>query len=154
MAHDQELKSRAEDLFVAEGLTLEDVARETGVPDSTVKRWSTDSNWVRLREEYLTRKRALKEKLDALRVNWMEKAMKSEDPQVLFAVFKLEEIEEKRRKKDLTQQVDVDRPRLFLEDLEFVAETLKEIDPEGLKVLSRSFEEITRRWKAAHEKAA
>ncbi len=52
------------------------------------------------------------------------------------------------------EQVDVDRPKLFLEDLDFIAKTLKEIDPEGLKVLGRNIDVIVARFKESHEKAA
>lgn len=46
--------------------------------------------------------------------------------------------------------VDIDRPKLFLEDMEFIAETLKEIDPEGLKVFARNFDELITRFKEQH----
>lgn len=45
------------------------------------------------------------------------------------------------------QVLNIDRPKLFLEDLEFVAETLKEIDPAGLKVLGENFDTIVKRFK-------
>lgn len=50
--------------------------------------------------------------------------------------------------------VDIDRPKLFLEDMEFLAQTLKEIDPEGLKVLGRNIDTIIARFKEQYAKAA
>ena len=56
--------------------------------------------------------------------------------------------------KTQNQVQEVDRPKLFLENLSFLAEVLKEIDPEGLKILGRSFETIVGRFKAQHATAA
>lgn len=50
--------------------------------------------------------------------------------------------------------VDIDRPKLFLEDLEFIAQVLKELDPEGLKVFGRNIDVIVARFKDEHAKAA
>ncbi len=49
--------------------------------------------------------------------------------------------------KKRSEVVEVDRPAVFLEDLQFVAETLREIDPEGLKVFARSFDTIVSKFK-------
>ena len=49
---------------------------------------------------------------------------------------------------------DIDRPKLFLEDIEFIAGVLKELDPEGLKVFGRNFDVIVARFKEDHEKTA
>lgn len=49
---------------------------------------------------------------------------------------------------------DIDRPKLFLDDLQFIAETLSEIDPEGLKVLGRNIDALTARFKEQHEAQA
>ena len=46
--------------------------------------------------------------------------------------------------------VDIDRPKIFLEDLEFMAGILKDIDPAGLKVLGKNFDTIVQRFKEAH----
>lgn len=58
------------------------------------------------------------------------------------------------RPRDDGPAVDIDRPKLFLEDLQFIAEILKEIDPEGLKVFGRSIDTIIARFKESHAKAA
>ena len=50
--------------------------------------------------------------------------------------------------------VDIDRPKLFLEDIQFIAQVLKEIDPEGLKVFARNYDAVVARFKEAHAKAA
>lgn len=51
--------------------------------------------------------------------------------------------------KKRSEVVEVDRPAVFLESLKFVAETLREVDPEGLKVFAGSFDVIVSRYKEA-----
>lgn len=46
--------------------------------------------------------------------------------------------------------IDIDRPKIFLEDMEFIASTLQEIDPQGLKVIAGSFDTIIERFKEQH----
>lgn len=46
--------------------------------------------------------------------------------------------------------IDFDRPKIFLEDMEFIVSTLQEIDPEGLKVIAKSFDTIIERFKEQH----
>lgn len=47
-------------------------------------------------------------------------------------------------------EIDIDRPKIFLEDMEFIAETLREIDPAGLKVFAGNFDLIIKRFKEQH----
>ena len=76
------------------------------------------------------------------------------DNQAVYAYSNLlKKIVDIRPKED-GSTVDIDRPKLFLEDMDFIAKTLKEIDPEGLKVLGRSIDVIIARFKDAHAKAA
>lgn len=76
------------------------------------------------------------------------------DNQAVYAYSNLLKKIVEIRPRDDGSAADIDRPKLFLEDLQFIAETLKEIDPEGLKILSRSFETIIARFKESHAKAA
>jgi hypothetical protein len=50
-------------------------------------------------------------------------------------------------------EIDIDRPKIFLEDMEFIAETLREIDPAGLKVFAGNFDEIIERYKGLNAQA-
>jgi len=60
-----------------------------------------------------------------------------------------------RQGKKEEKTVQIDRPALFLEFLEFIAATLREIDPAGLKILARkdNFEKIIERFKEQHAQA-
>lgn len=44
----------------------------------------------------------------------------------------------------------IDRPKIFLEDLEWIARALQETDPEGLKILARNFDALTVKFKAEY----
>jgi hypothetical protein len=52
------------------------------------------------------------------------------------------------------EAADIDRPKLFMEDIEFIAGILKEIDPEALKAFGRNFDTIVQRFKENHAQAS
>jgi transcriptional regulator with XRE-family HTH domain len=52
------------------------------------------------------------------------------------------------------QKGKVDKPAMFMEDMEFVAGYLKEKDPEGLKVLAKNFDGLIEAFKEKHAQAA
>lgn len=151
MAIEQDLKDRARELYIFDGLTLEQAAKDAGIPESTVKRWSADEGWADERREHRATLADIRRNTLQLRKAFVAKAMGSLDPQDVYAAVRLESLAQRGTKKEEQVQADVDRPRLFLEDLEFVAEVLREIDPEGLKVLAGSFETIVERFKLHHE---
>lgn len=146
MAVDFELRDRARDLCVVDGYTIEQASKETGVPERTIANWSTDEGWVEARKEHRQALSDIRRKRVMLRKALIEKAMTTLDPQDIYAAARLEAASGKKET-DTVVVADIDRPRLFLENLEFVADVLKGIDPEGLKVLARSFEEIVKRFK-------
>ena len=139
-----EIRERAEELYIIDGLTLEQVAAETGVSIASLKKWSSDDGWTERKKEYHNTLHEIRQNTVKLKKQMTEHALNTLDPQVIHAwkAIKLEE------KKPGDRKADIDRPKIFLEDLQFVAETLKEIDPEGLKVLSRTFDVIVKRFKA------
>lgn len=55
---------------------------------------------------------------------------------------------EMARRMEEEQTVDIDRPAIFLQTLEWMAGQLREIDPEGLKVLARNFDQLVIRFKS------
>lgn len=147
---DLQIRFTAEDLYVKQRLTYEKIAAELGVALNTVKNWSQDGNWRTKRAEHLERRRGLNQKLVELRDAMMDKALSSQDPQTAFAALRIMQMEQDQERKSATQAPDIDRPKIFLEDLEFIATTLKEIDPEGLKALARNFDELINRFKTQH----
>lgn len=153
MAIDFEIRQRARDLFIVEGLTINEVAGICGISDRTAANWSVEGGWnaerARHREAIASIKNnsfKLKQELIAKALNTLSN-MDSIDPQDMHgfrSILAATEIKEKEK----GGVIDIDRPKLFLEDMEFVAEILKEIDPEGLKVFARNFDVIVDRFKA------
>lgn len=153
--HDLEIRFQAEEMFVECRLTHEEIADRLDIGLSTIRRWSTDGDWKKLREEYFQRRRMLKSNLAKLRENMMERASNNLDPQDVYAVIRLEKLARERESKGQENTApDVDLPKIFLENMEFIAEILKEIDPEALKVFGRNFETIVQKFKEQHAQTA
>jgi len=156
MAQEIDLQTRfeAEDLYVEARKTYEQVSEATGVSVTQLKRWSKEGDWRGKRTEYLEGKRTLKQQLARLRDTMLEKAVASNDPQQAFAALRVVKLQMDSEKKNAVETVEIDRPKIFLEDMEFIAETLKEVDPQGLKVFSRNFDVIVNRFKEQHAQAS
>ena len=153
--HDLEIRFQAEEMFVEQRLTHEEISDRLDIGLSTVKRWSVDGNWKTLREEYFERRRMLKSNLAKLRENMMERAASNLDPQDVYAVIRLEKLARERESKGQESSApDADLPKIFLENMEFVAGVLKDIDPEGLRVLARNFDVIVNRFKEHYAETA
>lgn len=143
-----EIRERAEELYVIDGLTFDEVSTDTGVASITLKKWATAEDWRGKREEYRASLKDIRGNIVKLRKKLFAKAVDSLDPQDVFAAVRLEGVALKGGKKE-GKPVEIDRPKIFLEDMEFVAKTLQEIDPEGLKIFARNFETIVSRFKDA-----
>jgi transposase-like protein len=159
-SYSMEMVERAEQLYCVEGLTFDAVAEATGIAGSTLKRWSETYGWQESREKIRSSLSKIRANKIALRAKAMEKCMESFDPQNVYALAALERVSQRdeqiaaRKAEALNgaQNVQMDRPAIFVENLKFIAEVLKEVDPEGLKVLAASFDEIVARFKAQNEK--
>lgn len=93
-----EIRERAEDLHIVDGLTLEQTAQATGVALATLKKWSTDDNWSDKRREYRQALSQIKRNTVLLRKDLIAKALQSLDPQDVYAVSRLESATLKREK--------------------------------------------------------
>ena len=87
-----ELREKAEELYVINGLTLEQVAQETGISIQSLKRWSSKEDWFKRRREYQADKQGLRSSLTELRNKMLERAMSSLDPQDVYPVIALEKL--------------------------------------------------------------
>ena len=147
----QETRDLAREFYVIDGLTFEQAAERTGVNAASLKRWAGEEDWAGRKQRRLRENLGLKEKLQELRRKLIEQAVSTLDPQQIYAAMKLEQVLNPATE---IKEAEVDRPRIFLEDLDFVAGVLKEINPEGLKVLAGSFAIIVERFKERHAQAA
>jgi len=149
-SYDFETRENAADLYIIEGLTFEQVSAKTTVSVTQLKTWSAAEGWREKREEYRASQKEIKSNMVKLRKQLAMKAVQSLDPQDIYAFVRLENVAGKQEKKT-GDGPKVDRPALFLEDMEFIVSVLKEKDPEGLKILAKSFDFIIDQFKARHE---
>ena len=148
-----EIRERAEELYILDGKTHDEIAGITGIAVQTLKGWSVDGGWSDKRKEYRQQLSEIKRDTVRLRSGLLKQALLSLDPQQVYAAARIEMMAARQDKKEeKTDQAD--RPKIFLEDMEFVAETLKEIDPEGLKILARNFDVIITKFKERHAQTA
>ena len=155
--YDFGIRVDAEDYFVDTRLTYKEISQRLNVPEVTLKRWGKKGNWKQLKEDHLLKKRSLKQDLARLREKLIKNAVDQASPDTndIYAALKI--IREEREFEQLNEPVkiqEVDRPKLFLEDMEFIARTLQEIDPEGLKILSRNFDRLIGKFKEDHAQTA
>jgi len=155
-----DVRDAAESLYVDSGLTYGEIAGKTGVAVNTLKNWGNTGDWKDRKRQRVQTRKTLQENLEKLRVRAMESALAGPDvdPQKMFAVIRMEKLA-LDREHNLRQALEkgpdnVDRPRMFLEALEFVADFLKSRDPEGLKVLAQNFDGLVTRFKEKHAQAA
>jgi len=149
---DWEIREKAEELYIVDGLTFEQVALETGVSVTQLKNWSAAEGWRGKREEYRTARRDIRKTTVDLRKKLASEALASGDPQKVYAFIRLEALAGRQEKK-VDEAPKIDRPALFLEHLEFIASVLKDGDPEGLKVLAANFDPLIERFKAKYAQA-
>lgn len=151
MTISQETRYLARGLYVRDRFTFEEVSDRMGVPVGTLKNWSKEEDWPGRRHTLLRENLDAKEQLQELRRKLILQAVSTLDPQKIWPALKLEGMLNPATE---IKEAQVDRPRIFLEDLDFVAGVLKEINPEGLKVLAGSFGIIVERFKERHAQAA
>jgi len=154
----------AKDLY-AQGKSLQEIAELLDVSGTSLGRWKADSKvpseeldaWDQARRNH----RSFLENLRALFAGQLAhiQSLPAKDrtpadydalSKAAAIVRKWDDIERAEAAKDQDTGVEIDRPKLFLENLEWLALKLKDIDPEGLKVLARNFDALVIQFKAEH----
>lgn len=90
MAIDQDTRQRAEELFIIDGLTLQEVAGQLAISERTLANWSSEGEWVQRRREYQNAARDIKYYGKMTRLKLIKDAMTSLDPQKIYAFATLE----------------------------------------------------------------
>ena len=90
MAIDPKVRKRAEELYVVEGMTIEQVAQDTGVTERTLVNWSTEGGWKELQREYQEAARSIKRYTVLTKLKLIKDAMTSLDPQKIYAFAALD----------------------------------------------------------------
>ena len=84
-------RARAEDMFVREGRTLQEIAEHAGVSKTTAARWSKDGGWVEKRKRRLAENpQAGLEKLCETRRRMLENWPDDPEPGQVDALHKLD----------------------------------------------------------------
>jgi hypothetical protein len=166
------VRSKAKELYTVTGLNYEEVAdavKELFPPPtpslSQIKRWAKMEGWRSRKEKLRMKAMELEEGIDEFKKLLLDlciaklKSMKEGnlkiDSQTLFGMVQVGNMVSPKKMETTKEALapDIDRPALFLEDLTFIANILKEIDPEGLKVFARNFDLFVARFKAKHVKS-
>ena len=96
-----EIREQAEELYIVDGKTFDEVAEITGVSITQLKRWGAgfpdpddpekkSSSWTDRKKEYRTAFANIKRDTVLLRKRLFSKALKSLDPQDVYAISSLE----------------------------------------------------------------
>jgi hypothetical protein len=96
-----EIREQAEELYIVDGKTFEEVAEITGVSVAQLKRWGSgfpdpddperkSSSWTDRKKEYRTAFANIRRDTVLLRKRLISKALKSLDPQDVYAISSLE----------------------------------------------------------------
>lgn len=146
----------------ADGKNLTEIGQELDVSVTSLSKWKCESkrpdqkadDWDLAR----ARKRTYAHRLRALFEREME-FVENQDAgslggQSADLLSKLGSLVSRFEDLERSGRTDVDRPAIFLQDLEWLAGKLKEIDPQGLAVLARNFDELIFAFKAEHAKAS
>lgn len=157
----------AKDLY-AQGNTLQEISDQLDVSVTTLSIWKKESkvpsaeldDWDLARQghrDFIEQLREMfKEQLEYLReLKPRDRTPADYDAlsKAAAIVRKWDDIERAEQAKNGAGEavVEIDRPKLFLETMEWLALKLKDMDPEGLKVLARNFDALIIQFKSEHE---
>lgn len=87
-----EIRERAEELYIVDGLTYEQVAQATGVSVTQVQRWSAADGWAERRREYRQALTDIRRGAVELRRRLIGQALQSLNPQDVYAVARMEAV--------------------------------------------------------------
>ena len=92
-----EIRATAQELYVTDGKTYDQVAAMTGVSVSQLKRWGQDEGWKAARKEYREALTSIRRDKVKLRAGLLKKALDTQDSQDVYAFAALEKIEAARK---------------------------------------------------------
>jgi hypothetical protein len=92
MAYSPEIRERAEDLYVMEGMTYSQVGGLTGVTGRQITTWSKKDKWREKRREYRRTRCELKRNIVLLRSRLLDNALDTMDPKMICAFARLENV--------------------------------------------------------------
>ena len=154
--YDFAVRERAEWFYIYAGRTYAEIEAELGVPEATLKRWGSQGNWRESREKYITSKAQDTIRLIRVKDNLLTELEGEINPGTIHHLLG----GYRQASNIINEQVappgeaEVDRPALFLEDLRFIVDTLKGIDPSAVAAIARNFDGLVEAFKEEHAKTA
>ncbi|MBU8910662.1 MAG: hypothetical protein KOO65_05280 [Desulfobacterales bacterium] len=94
-----EIRETAQELFVTEGRTYDQVARVTGVSVGQLKRWGMAEGWSAARKEYREALSSIKRDTVRLRAKLLKAALAAGEPQAVYAFAAIEKAAAAGKKK-------------------------------------------------------
>lgn len=128
MGYSLDIKEKARALFVESGLTYDEVAKESGVSINNLKKWGSDGEWTKQRGEFEKEFMELSSKLQKLKVQLVNEALKDTDPQKIYALGNLLRVQRFKG-----SNIQEDHATLFIQFLEKFLTYLQEKDSEALR---------------------
>ncbi len=156
--HSFEIRDRARELYVDQGLTYAQAAAQINVSERTVKRWAKKYGWSEEKKQRMADRLAFDRTQRDLRLAMMQTALKTRDPKDVMAAIKLENMAlawEKARR--LSEQLrpafetrEIRTPQDAIDALRDAAELKinrllsqpETLDPAALKDVQKVFELI------------
>ena len=126
-----EIRDRAEEMYIADGLTLDQVARALNISIQAIKQWSAKYEWKEKRAEYRDSIGQIKRDTALLRKRLIAKALQSLDPRDVYSFARIEGLAQSKGTTDLLPQGGTDpiegreikTPEEAVEALQEVVET-------------------------------
>jgi len=131
MAYSLEDKGRARSLFVEEQLTYDEIAVETGISESQLKKWGKEGDWLPAQKDFEREYLESSVNLRKLGMEMTRKALDSKHSQDVIAVTNLLRAMPSARK----GRQQIDRAALFIDWLTGFVDYLKDKDGEALRYL-------------------
>lgn len=72
MSYPLEVKTRAREIFVEQGMTYKEVAAETGVSENNLKKWGSEGKWKTERQEFEKEFFALHSKVQKAKIKLLD----------------------------------------------------------------------------------
>lgn len=144
---------QAERLY-ADGHSLAQIARLLDVSETTLRRWKGESGvpgeetdgWDAARAQRRGMAQRLRDLLDREVAALEESVAGTVDPRAIDGVSKLGALVTRMESSERAPAYD--KPRVFLENLQWIASWLRNNDAEGLKVLAANFDAMTLAFKS------
>lgn len=149
MRHSLDQKFKAREMFINQGMTYEEVARQTGISLSTLKQWGTEGDWFKERQEFESRFLQMTSGIDQRIIDQIAKAARSQEPQDFYAIGNLVSTRAKITSTFRGRAGAEDRAAWAIDLLEKLVTFLRERDSEALRYLGPHLRAFTDELKAS-----